>query len=89
MQRVGHTQGPQVFEPSSAEYAEALEAHLRIWDKWIQTRKGQGADHCTITPEFGPPPYMVFANRPGTPEQEQWRLNCWMKNLLKERYKEP
>lgn len=84
--RVGHTQGPQVWEPSSREYAEALEAHLKIWDKWIKTKLEEGADSCTITPEFGPPPYMVFANRKGTPQEEQWRLNCWMKALLEERY---
>jgi sugar phosphate isomerase/epimerase len=85
--RVGHTEGPQVWEPSSPEYAEALEAHLKIWDKWIQTRREEGASLCTITPEFGPPPYMVFANRTGTPTQEQWRLNSWMKSLLEERTK--
>jgi sugar phosphate isomerase/epimerase len=84
--RVGHTQGPQVYEPSAPEYAEALEEHLKIWDKWIETRIEEGAASCTITPEFGPPPYMVFANREGTPEQEQWRVNKWMKDLLEKRY---
>ncbi len=84
--RVGYTQGPQVWEPSAPEYAEALEAHLEIWDKWIHTKREEGAAHCTITPEFGPPPYMVFANREGTAAQEQWRLNYWMKSLLEKRY---
>ncbi|MBD0364944.1 MAG: sugar phosphate isomerase/epimerase [Flavisolibacter sp.] len=86
--RVGHTEGPQVWEPAAPEYAEALEAHLKIWDKWIDTRIKDGATHCTITPEFGPPPYMVFANRGGSPQQEQWRLNNWMKSLLEKRYRE-
>ncbi|MDP4261342.1 MAG: sugar phosphate isomerase/epimerase [Bacteroidota bacterium] len=84
--RVGHAQGPQVWEPSAPEYAEALEAHLKIWDKWIQTRLQEGTTDCTITPEFGPPPYMVFANREGSPMEEQWRLNYWMKSLLEKRY---
>ena len=84
--RVGHTQGPQVYEPSSPEFAEALEAHLKIWDRWIQTKLEKGEEFCTITPEFGPPPYMVFANREGSPEKEQWRLNYWMKSLLENRY---
>jgi sugar phosphate isomerase/epimerase len=86
--RVGHTEGPQVWEPSAPEYSEALEAHLKIWDQWIYTRIKDGATHCTITPEFGPPPYMVFANREGSPQQEQWRLNYWMKSLLERRYQE-
>ena len=84
--RVGHIEGPQVRDPALPEYAEALEAHLEIWDKWIETRIADGATQCTITPEFGPPPYMVFANKEGTPQQEQWRINNWMKSLLENRY---
>jgi sugar phosphate isomerase/epimerase len=84
--RVGHTEGPQVWDPLSPEYAEALQAHLNIWDRCIEHRIKDGSKYCTITPEFGPPPYMVFANRNGSPEQEQWRLNKWMKNLLEKRY---
>lgn len=84
--RVGHAEGPQVWDPSAPEYAAALDAHLKIWDKWIETRVQDGAAQCTITPEFGPPPYMVFGNREGTPQQEQWRVNYWMKSFLEKRY---
>ncbi|SRR5258706_1719365 len=86
--RVGHIEGPQTWEPAAPEYAEALEAHLKIWDQWIKTRMENAATECTITPEFGPPPYMVFANRQGSPQQEQWRLNSWMRSLLEKRYRE-
>jgi len=86
--RVGHIEGPQVWDPAAAEYVEALEAHLKIWDEWIKIRTENGATECTITPEFGPPPYMVFANRQGSPQQEQWRLNSWMRSLLEKRYQE-
>ena len=86
--RVGHTEGPQVWDPAAPEYSEALEEHLKIWDKYIQQKIQEGVESCTITPEFGPPPYMVFANREGSPEEEQWRLNYWMKSLLEERYRE-
>ena len=86
--RIGHTQGPQAYEPSAPEYTEALEAHLNLWDKWIHRNLQKGAASCTITPEFGPPPYMVFANRKGSPNEEQWRLNYWMKSLLKKRYQQ-
>jgi isocitrate lyase len=84
--RVGHTEGPQVYEPAAAEYAGALNAHLAIWDRYVQLRREAGANTCTITPEFGPPPYLVFANRNGTAQQEQWRVNLWMKDLLAQRY---
>lgn len=84
--RVGHTEGPQVWDPAAPEYAHALQAHLGIWDRWIEQRKAAGDPYCTITTEFGPPPYMVFANRPGTPQEEQWRVNVWMKKFLEKRY---
>jgi sugar phosphate isomerase/epimerase len=84
--RVGHIEGPQVYEPAAPEYAEALNEHLKIWDKWISAQQKKGVAHCTITTEFGPPPYMVFANREGTAEEEQWRVNNWMKSFLEERY---
>lgn len=84
--RVGHTEGPQVYDPALPEYREALDEHLRIWDKYIDQRKAGGAEFCTITPEFGPPPYMVFANKSGSPHDEQWRINLWMKDHLQQRY---
>lgn len=84
--RVGHTEGPQVYDPAIPEYADALDAHLAIWDRYVQLRREAGAESCTITPEFGPPPYLVFGNRSGTPQQEQWRVNLWMKNFLEQRY---
>ncbi|MDQ6815020.1 MAG: sugar phosphate isomerase/epimerase, partial [Bacteroidota bacterium] len=47
--RVGHTEGPQVWEPAAAEYAEALDEHLKIWDKWIVKMSRSGVSYCTIT----------------------------------------
>ena len=85
--RVGHIQGPQVYDPALPEYGEALNEHLKVWDKYVEQRKTSGASYCTITPEFGPPPYMVFANRNGAPHEEQWRLNFWMKEYLEKRFK--
>ena len=84
--RVGHTEGPQVWDPALPEFAEALQEHLKVWDKYVELRKLSGASYCTITPEFGPPPYMVFGNRQGLPHEEQWRVNLWMKDFLGKRY---
>jgi hypothetical protein len=83
--RVGHTQGSQVSDPRLPCYSEALEAHLRIWDLWIESRKFSGDKICTITPEFGPPPYLLNTSE-YTDHQLQWDLNVWMKNFLKRRY---
>ena len=61
--RVGHTQGPQVWDPAIPEFAGALREHLNNWDQYIEQRRMNGDAYCTITPEFGPPSYMVFGNR--------------------------
>ena len=77
--RVGHTQGPQVANPSLPEYAEALSFHLDCWDKVVAQRKHKVL---TITPEFGPRPYMP----PNQPADQQWQNNLYIMNLLKNRY---
>ncbi|MCC8425827.1 sugar phosphate isomerase/epimerase [Mucilaginibacter sp. UR6-11] len=84
--RVGHIQGPQVTDPRSPENAEALNNHLQWWDKWIALQAANNAEFCSITPEFGPYPYMSY--QPGTtkPVANQWEINVYMKDLLKKRY---
>ncbi len=84
--RVGHPQGPQVTDPRAPENAEALEHHLAWWDKWISHRKQKGSDVCTITPEFGPYPYMSYQCYTNEPIANQWDINVYIKNLLKNRY---
>ncbi len=83
--RVGSTQASQVWDPAYPEYEEVLNAHLKIWDEWIaQMRFNQRP--ITITPEFGPAPYLVKGDRTTSLRDEQWRLNLWMKDLLQNRY---
>jgi len=77
--RVGFPQGPQVADPSLPEYAEALAFHLNCWDKVVENYKG---DILTITPEFGPIPYMPHQ----LPQERQWQNNLYIMNLLKNRY---
>ncbi|MES2446328.1 MAG: sugar phosphate isomerase/epimerase [Bacteroidota bacterium] len=83
--RVGSTQSSQVWDPANDEYADALAAHLQIWDKWIAKMKTTN-EAITITPEFGPPPYLVIGNRTIVASDEQWRINLWMKDFLTKRY---
>lgn len=84
--RVGHPQGPQVTDPRSPENAEALENHLKWWDKWIAMLGEKGIKECTITPEFGPKPYMIHAPSTDMPIADLWSVNLWMKDFLRERY---
>lgn len=84
--RVGFPQGPQVTDPRAPENQEALRHHLVWWDRWINHMATTGAPSVTITPEFGPYPYMAYAPDTGQPLADQYVLNCWMKQLLQERY---
>lgn len=84
--RIGYLEGVQVFDPALSEYADALNAHLKIWDAWVQYQQSLGKQEITITTEFGPQPYLTSANRSIDLFAEQWRLNLWMKTLLEKRY---
>jgi sugar phosphate isomerase/epimerase len=78
--RVGFEQGPQVADPSLPEYNDAF--HLNCWDKVVALHKKNGRALLTITPEFGPLPYLPH----GQPPEKQWQNNLYMMNLLKNRY---
>lgn len=84
--RVGHTQGSQVTDPRSPENAEALENHLKWWDKWIDVLEKKGIGECTITPEFGPKPYMIYSPNSNLPMSDLWSVNYWIMDFLKTRY---
>lgn len=84
--RVGSTQSSQVWDPANAEYAEALAAHVQVWDKWVDMMN-RNHKPITITPEFGPVPYLVKGNRKTDLSVEQWRINLWMKDFLQARYR--
>ncbi len=84
--RVGYNQGAQVNDPRAPEWEQALNAHLRWWDEIVEIKKSSQHEILTITPEFGPPPYMPVTPYKQVPMADQWEVNFWMKNFLKERY---
>lgn len=56
--RVGHEEGPQVSDPRAPEWARHLAAHEAWWDIIWAAQKKRGLAVSTLTPEFGPAPYM-------------------------------
>lgn len=84
--RIGHTQGSQVGDPLLPQYEATIAAHLQVWDQYVAERKEAGVAHLTITPEFGPPPYLVPTQSTKAAWEQQWDLNLWMKDLLNRRY---
>lgn len=84
--RVGHTQSSQVADPKAPEYGQALQEHLKIWDKYVALQRENDTKTITITPEFGPPPYLTVMDKNIPADETQWQLNLWMKDLLSKRY---
>jgi len=84
--RVGHAQGPSVSHPFAPEWAEALEAHQRCWQLFLDARPG-GKAPMTITPEFGPDGYMPQMPFSAEPLVDVERLNAamaiWLRSELK------
>lgn len=83
--RIGHAEGPQVSDPRAPEWKDALQAHLRWWDKVLQRKKAAG-EPMTILTEFGPADYMPTVPYTHQPLADQWAVNVHMMHLLRERY---
>lgn len=83
--RVGYTEGPQVPDPRVSTWEEALEKHLGWWGRVVNLKRKQNLP-LSITPEFGPFPYMVPDSTTGKPVSDQWEVNAWIMRLLKKRY---
>lgn len=81
--RVGHSQGPEVPDPRVPEWQTWLDLSLGFWRKIVAVRRNSGAAFLTITPEFGPPPYMPTHPSTGEPLADAWELNCWMADVLR------
>ena len=79
--RVGHAQGPSVSHPFAPEWAEALEAHRRCWQLFLDRRAA--AAPLTITPEFGPDGYMPLQPFSAKPLADVDALNAAMASWLR------
>lgn len=86
--RVGHPQGPQVNDPRAPEWADILAQHLKWWDSVLEYQRQKNSSSLTITMEFGPPTYMPVLPFTRQPVADQWAVNQYMLQLLKNRYTE-
>lgn len=81
--RVGYHEGPQVPDPRAPEWKDAVNKHMEWWKRIAAQRKLQGAGFMTVTPEFGPPPYMPLIPYTRKPVADQFEVNRYMKDLVK------
>jgi hypothetical protein len=56
--RVGFEEGPQVSDPRAPEWSRHVAAHEAWWDLIWESQHQRGMAVSTLTPEFGPPPYL-------------------------------
>ena len=84
--RIGHSQAAQVTDPRAPEWKSALDAHLEWWDKIVDVHQKKKTEILTITPEFGPYPYMQSLPYTQCPVANQWEINMFMKEFLAKRY---
>ena len=82
--RIGFEQGPQVNDPSAPEWKDHVEQFLNWWKSMLILKKKAGSPLFTITPEFGPEPYMPVSPFSKIPLSNQWDNNVFMLQLLKE-----
>jgi hypothetical protein len=83
--RVGFTEGPQIMDPRADENFAIVEQHILWWQQVVDLFKTKGQNTLTITPEFGAPPYLHLFPYTQQPIYNQWDVNVYMKDLLKER----
>lgn len=84
--RVGFAEGPQIPDPRAERWADTVQRYLYWWDQLIDKARSEGRESFTITPEFGPFPYMQYHPETDTPLTDQWDVNAYMKDLLNKRY---
>ena len=81
--RVGHEQGPQVNDPFAPEWQNHLAVFETWWQQILEHKKQCNHSSFSITPEFGPAPYMPSMPYTQQPLGNQWNINCNMMHRLK------
>lgn len=81
--RVGFPQGPQVADPRVPQWQASTAVFMDWWMSIIRAKEKEGALRFTVTPEFGPPPYMPTFPESGEPVSDQFELNNFIKDQIK------
>ena len=82
--RVGYPEGPQIMDPRAPEWAEAVDHHVKWWVK-VAEKFAERKEVLTITPEFGPYPYLVHLPYSKEPIASQWDINAYMMEMLRKK----
>lgn len=86
--RVGYEEGPQVPDPRAPEWRGHLETHEAWWEKIWRSQQRRGLAVSTLTPEFGPPPYLHTVPYTQEPVANLNDICDWMAGRERERFLE-
>jgi hypothetical protein len=84
--RVGFEEGPQVSDPRAPEWSQHLAAHEAWWRQIWQSQKQRGMKVSTLTPEFGPAPYLHLLPYTQAPVANLADICDWMARRQTERF---
>jgi len=82
--RIGWSQAAQVNDPFAKEWKETFERFIGWWQQIIDFNKENGSN-ISITPEFGPYPYMPETPHERKPLADQKEVNLKLKSHLLEK----
>ena len=84
--RIGYEHSPQVNDPFAPEWRQHTDIFVCWWKKIIAAQSVNGKRSLTLTPEFGPVPYMPTLPYSQKPLADQWQINAQFKNVLKRKF---
>jgi hypothetical protein len=84
--RVGFEEGPQVPDPRAPEWSHHLEVHEQWWQQIWNAQQNSGREVSTLTPEFGPPPYMHTIPYTQAPVADLNSICNWMAQRQRGRF---
>lgn len=84
--RIGFEEGPQVPDPRAPEWKYAVNYFLGWWDRIVNVNAKLNCRILPFTTEFGPPPYMPTTPFTNQPVANLFEINCYMKDMLNQRY---
>ena len=87
--RVGFDEGPQISDPRNPAHTVWLDRFIGWWKHILDLRRAEGREWFTITPEFGPEPYMPLAGASTNPVGDAWEVNAWMQSFLRQELNQP
>ena len=86
--RVGYEEGPQVSDPRAPEWARHLAVHEKWWKVIWASQKQRGMAVATLTPEFGPAPYLQLLPFTQEPVADLADICDWMARRESARFSE-